>query len=288
MNKFLIVTGMSGAGKSSTVAVLEDIGYYCVDNIPPQLIPNFVKICLTTKAKAQLNKVAIVTDIRGGELFYELDSSIDVLKKNNVSVKVLFLNSSDEVLLARFKETRRKHPLDIEANGSLEDAIAMERNILENMQNDADFCIDTSEISVRDLRKTVLEMFTDNDSELMHIEVMSFGTKYGSERDADLVFDVRCLPNPYYIEDLKPRTGLEECVREYVMSFEQSQELEKKLFDLIDFLVPLYREEGKTRLVIAFGCTGGKHRSVTFAENMAKHLAEKGLRVRTHHRDIKK
>lgn len=281
---FLIVTGLSGSGKSGAVNALEDIGYYCIDNIPPQLIPKFADICI--KSQGHMNKVAIVTDIRGGELFYELDSSLEYLKKEVDEVKVLFLDASDDVLIKRYKETRRRHPLDEQSHGSLQKAITMEREILSHIREAADYYIDTSDMSVSQLRDTVSDLFMDNPDNRMSVKVMSFGFKYGMCREADLVFDVRCLPNPFYIPELKKKTGLDSCVRDYVMSFDSSKELDKKLKDLIDFLIPLYRHEGKTSLVIAFGCTGGKHRSVTFAENIYHYLSDKGVKARVCHRDI--
>ncbi|MBQ8568009.1 MAG: RNase adapter RapZ [Oscillospiraceae bacterium] len=283
--RFLIVTGLSGAGKSGAVNVLEDIGYYCIDNIPPQLIPKFADICI--HSKGQMKKVAIVTDIRGGDLFFDLEESLDSLKENgDLNVSVLFLDAGDDTLIRRYKETRRKHPLDEQYNGSLNDAIQAERKALEAIRARADHYIDTTDMSVGQLRETVTELFTDNPNETMAVKVMSFGFKYGASREADIVFDVRCLPNPFYIPELKSHTGQESCVRDYVMQFEQSKELEKKLRELFDFLIPLYIHEGKTQLVIAFGCTGGKHRSVTFAERTYAYLTEKGIKARISHRDI--
>lgn len=283
--KFLIVTGMSGSGKSGAVNVLEDIGYYCIDNIPPQLIPKFAEICINN---GQMQKVAIVTDIRGGELFFELDEGLNYLKSNNLDTSILFLDSSDEVLIKRYKETRRRHPLDEQSHGSLQKAINTEREVLASVREHADYYIDTTDLSMSQLKETVYSLFLDNPNESMVVKVMSFGFKYGISREADLVFDVRCLPNPFYIPELKHHTGLESCVRDYVLSFEQSQELEKKLKDMLDFLIPLYIHEGKSQLVIAFGCTGGKHRSVTFAETIYKHLVDKNMRCRISHRDINK
>ncbi|MDD6991585.1 MAG: RNase adapter RapZ [Oscillospiraceae bacterium] len=282
--KFLIVTGLSGSGKSGAVNALEDIGYYCIDNIPPQLIPKFADICL--QSNGQMDKVAIVTDIRGGDMFYQLDGGLEYLRHSGPDVKILFLDASDDVLIKRYKETRRRHPLDEQCHGSLLSAITKERAVLSSIREAADYYIDTTDMSMAQLRDTVTDLFMDNPDDRMAVKVMSFGFKYGMCREADLVLDVRCLPNPYYIPELKKHTGLESCVRDYVMSFEQSRELEKKLFDLVDFLLPLYRQEGKTSLVIAFGCTGGKHRSVTFAENMHTYLEEKGVRTRVTHRDI--
>lgn len=283
--KFLIVTGMSGSGKSGAVNVLEDIGYYCIDNIPPQLIPKFAEICINN---GQMQKVAIVTDIRGGELFFELDEGLNYLKSNNLDTSIIFLDSSDEALIKRYKETRRRHPLDEQSHGSLQRAINTEREVLASVREHADYYIDTTDLSMAQLKETVYSLFLDNPNESMVVKVMSFGFKYGISREADLVFDVRCLPNPFYIPELKQHTGLESCVRDYVLSFEQSQELEKKLKDMLDFLIPLYIREGKSQLVIAFGCTGGKHRSVTFAETIYKHLVDKNMRCRISHRDINK
>lgn len=283
--KFLIVTGLSGSGKSGAVNVLEDIGYYCIDNIPPQLIPKFAEICL---GNGQMQKVAIVTDIRGGELFLELDQGLKYLKDNNLETSILFLDASDEVLIKRYKETRRKHPLDEQCHGSLQKAITTERDVLASVREIADYYIDTSELSMNQLKETVYSLFLDNPNNSMVVKVISFGYKYGISREADLVFDVRCLPNPFYIPELKHHTGLESCVSDYVLSFDQSAKLIEKLKDLLDFLIPLYIHEGKSQLVIAFGCTGGKHRSVTFAEAIYKYLREKKMRCRISHRDIEK
>ena len=282
--KFLIVTGLSGSGKSGAVNALEDIGYYCIDNIPPQLIPKFADICM--QSNGQMDKVALVTDIRGGDMFYQLDGGLEYLRHSGPDVKILFLDASDDVLIKRYKETRRRHPLDEQCHGSLLSAITKERSVLSGIREAADYYIDTSDMTMAQLRDTVTDLFMDNPDDRMAVKVMSFGFKYGMCREADIVLDVRCLPNPYYIPELKKHTGLESCVRDYVMSFDSSKELDKKLRDLIDFLLPLYRHEGKTSLVIAFGCTGGKHRSVTFAENMHTYLEEKGVRTRVTHRDI--
>ncbi len=283
--KFLIVTGMSGSGKSGAVNILEDIGYYCIDNIPPQLIPKFAEICVSN---GQMKKVAIVTDIRGGELFLELDEGLNYLKENNMETSILFLDASDDVLIKRYKETRRKHPLDEQSHGSLQSAINTERKILASVRERADYYIDTSELSMGQLKETVYSIFLEDPNASMIVKVMSFGYKYGVSREADLVFDVRCLPNPFYIPELKHHTGLESCVSDYVMKFEQSQTLLTKLQDLLDFLIPLYIHEGKSQLVIAFGCTGGKHRSVTYAEAIYKYLCGKNMKCRICHRDINK
>ncbi|MBQ4225181.1 MAG: RNase adapter RapZ [Oscillospiraceae bacterium] len=284
--KFLVVTGLSGAGKSGAVNVLEDIGFYCIDNIPPELIPKFAEICL--HSGRQMKKVAIVTDIRGGDMFPQVGETLEYLKTlNGIEVSVMFLDASDDTLIRRYKETRRRHPLDEKYGGDLEDAIAEERRVLGVIRDKADYYVDTTDLSMSQLRENIKALFLNDPGEGIAVKVMSFGYKYGISREADLVFDVRCLPNPFYIEELKFHTGQEDCVRDYVMSFEQSMEFEAKLFDLMDFLIPLYIREGKTSLVIAFGCTGGKHRSVTFAERMYDHLSKKGIKTRVWHRDIK-
>ena len=281
---FLIVTGISGSGKSSVINVLEDIGYYCIDNMPPELIPKFADIC--AQSEGTIEHVAIVTDIRGGNLFLKLKDIILLLVKQGMKIKTLYLDTKDEVLIKRYKETRRKHPLDETVHGSLQRAIKMEREQLSSIKEIADYYIETSNLSVTQLKERVNEMFLDNANDFMQVTLSSFGFKFGTHTEADLIFDVRCLPNPFYVPELRAHTGLESCVSDYVMQYEQSKELLKKLTDLVDFLLPLYIKEGKSQLVIAFGCTGGKHRSVTFAENLAKYLKEKGFKIRINHRDI--
>ncbi|MCM1316252.1 MAG: RNase adapter RapZ [Muribaculaceae bacterium] len=283
--QLLIITGMSGSGKSCVMDVMEDIGYYCIDNIPPKLISRFVDIC----HKSDISKVAVAVDIRTGDMFTEIFRSWQSLKENtNLDVKVLFIEAVDEVLIKRYKETRRRHPLDEKFSGNLHDAINYERMQLSQLREIADYYIDTSELSSAQLKEQIKETFLNRSSDSLIIKVMSFGFKYGVSTESDLVFDVRCLPNPYYVESLRNHTGCEECVRDYVMNFEQSRVLFDKLKDLIDYLIPLYVHEGKSQLVIAFGCTGGKHRSITFAELMAKHLSENKYKVQKYHRDITK
>ncbi len=285
--RLLIVTGMSGSGKSSAMNVMEDIGYYCIDNLPPQLIPDFVDVCRDSEKR--FNKIAVAVDIRLGNMFTEIINAWQALKNfDYLDVKILFLGADDEVLVKRYKETRRKHPLDDKFNGNLHEAIEYERNKLIPLRAIADYYIDSSEFTANQLKEEIKSLFLNKISDSLTIKVMSFGFKYGASTESDLMFDVRCLPNPYYIDDLKYRTGCEECVREYVMSFNQSRELFERLDNLLDFLIPLYISEGKSQLVVAFGCTGGKHRSVTFAELMAARIAEKGYYVQKYHRDIKK
>ncbi|MBR6792607.1 MAG: RNase adapter RapZ [Ruminococcus sp.] len=283
----LIVTGMSGSGKSCVMDVMEDIGYYCIDNIPPKLIPRFVDLC--RQSESGMDKLAVAVDIRTGDMFAEIFYTWQKLKDNpDIEVKVLFIEASDEVLIKRYKETRRKHPLDERFNGNLHQAIRFEWERLSQLREIADYYIETSNLTANQLKEQVKDLFLDKRSDSLAIKVMSFGFKYGASTESDLVFDVRCLPNPYYIDELRHRTGCEESVREYVMSFDQSKKLMDKIKDLLDFLIPLYISEGKSQLVIAFGCTGGKHRSVTFTELIAKYLSDKEYKVQKYHRDITK
>lgn len=283
---FLIVTGLSGSGKSSCVRVLEDIGFFCIDNMPPQLIPNFAEMCANNR---EIERVAIVTDIRGGAMFLKLPDILNELRAiNRVEVKILYLEAAREVLMNRYNETRRKHPLEETAGGDLAKAIDAEETLLTEVRAKADYIIDSSLLTSRQLQEQVSGLFLEKPSDRMIVSCMSFGFMYGVPGEADLVFDVRCLPNPFYVPELKKLTGLDEAVRDYVMNSPQSREFEKKIFDMADFLMPLYVKEGKSRLVIAFGCTGGKHRSVTFAKRAAEHLEKLGYLVREIHRDVEK
>ncbi|MBR4102115.1 MAG: RNase adapter RapZ [Oscillospiraceae bacterium] len=282
--QLVMITGMSGSGKSMVMQVMEDIGYYCIDNLPPQLIPKFVEIC--RQKENGVNKVAIAVDIRSGGMFSDIYSCWHNLKhESGVDVKVVFTEASEEVLIQRYKETRRKHPLGDKC-GSLQEAIAYEQEQLQPMRAIADFYVETSHLSVQQLKEEIKSMFLTEKSDSLLIKVMSFGYKYGVSTESDLVLDVRCLPNPFYIPELKTHTGCESCVRDYVMQFPQSKELLAKFMDMLEFLLPLYISEGKSQLVIAFGCTGGKHRSITFAEIVSEALLEKGYRVHKMHRDI--
>ncbi len=283
--ELLIVTGMSGAGKSQAANALEDMGFYCVDNIPPTIIPNFID--LASQSGEKLKRIAIVTDVRGGNLFTEISAVLKDLKDNNIDFKILFLDAGDEVLIHRYKENRRKHPLN-NADISLSDAVKTERMILAGLRSCADFTIDTSYISIAQLKVKLSDIFFGSVSNVLKIQCKSFGFKYGVDTEADLVFDVRCLPNPFYIENLKHKTGLESEVRDYVMNSEESVDFLNKLNAFLDCAVPLYAKEGKSQLTIAIGCTGGKHRSVTFAELISKHLKEQGFNSITVHRDIQK
>lgn len=283
---FLVVTGLSGAGKSRAVDALEDIGFFCVDNLPPKLISRFAE--LAQQSDGKLSKIAVVTDVRGGEMFDDFISEIDSLNSSSLKCKLLFLDCNDQVLIRRYKETRRKHPLISRQEVSVERAVADERKLLMQARERADYIIDTSNLSAMQLKERINNIFLDNISNSMLINCMSFGFKYGAPSEADLVFDIRCLPNPFYVDELKHKTGLDLPVSEYVLSFPQAKQLLEKLLDLIDFLVPLYLSEGKSQLTIAFGCTGGKHRSVTFAEKLYEHLSEKLIKAAVNHRDILK
>lgn len=282
---FIIITGMSGAGKSRAVDALEDIGFFCVDNIPPKLIRTFAQLILQSQEKR--DKVAVVTDIRAGNFFDDFLESLDELKAMGCDYKLLFIEASNEIIRRRYKETRRKHPLSDQAKGSIDDAINAERAILAPARQRADYIVDSSQYTTTQFRERIAGMFLEDSARIMQIHCVSFGFKYGIPNESDLVFDVRCLPNPFYVDELKGHTGLEAPVRDFVMKWPQAQGLVPKLMSLVDYLVPLYRNEGKSQLVIAVGCTGGRHRSVVFAELLSEHFAQQGLRVSIQHRDIK-
>jgi len=284
--EFLIVTGLSGAGKSRSMDALEDIGFYCADNIPPKLIPTFYE--LSRQAKGNLSRVAVVTDIRGGDMFSSLLETLDQMKSDGKDYKLLFLDANDYVLVNRFKETRRKHPLADNCLGSLDQAVSLERDVLRPVKERADYVIDTSLLSPAQLKKRISGLFLGDASDALMIHCISFGFKYGVPAEADLVFDVRCLPNPYYVEELKNLTGLDEPVRSYVMKWDQTKGFVRRFLDLIDYMIPLYCGEGKSQLVIAVGCTGGHHRSVTLTELLYNHLQQQNLRTSVNHRDIQK
>jgi len=283
--EFLIITGMSGAGKSLCVKYFEDIGYFCVDNLPPSLIPKFAEICLQGQNK--MDKIALIMDIRGGTLFLELFPALESLASYGISYKILFLEASDNVLVKRFKETRRMHPLSPE--GRILDGIKEERRILQAVKEKAHYIIDTSNLTPRQLKQEILNLFVEGKpfSGLI-INVISFGFKYGVPIDCDLVFDVRFIPNPYYIDTLRDLTGNDEKVSDYVMSFHESTVFLSKLVDMLDFLIPNYVKEGKNQLVIGIGCTGGKHRSVTIANRLYDILRTKNSSIVLEHRDIDK
>lgn len=282
---FVIITGLSGAGKSRAVNALEDLGFYCADNMPPALIPKFSELCLQTDGK--ISNVAIVTDVRGGTLFSNLFEGLDELKKQGGEYKILFLDSDDSVLIRRYKETRRKHPLS-EPGGTISDAIEREREMLRPARERADYIIDTSNLSPAQLKEKLTVLFTGDKANSLLVNCISFGFKYGTPTEADLVFDVRCFPNPFYVDELKHLTGLDMPVRDYVFASEETRKFTKMLFDMIDYLLPLYTREGKSQLIVAIGCTGGKHRSVAIADALYRHELEKDVKVTVGHRDIQK
>ena len=283
--KLVIVTGMSGAGKTIALKMLEDIGFYCVDNLPISLVDKFVQL---VSEGTNIEKTALGLDIRSGEELGNLDDILENWRSNNVDVQVLFLDANDAVLIKRYKETRRTHPLA--GSGRLESGIEKEREKLAFLKKEADYIIDTSMLLTRELRKELETIFLqDARYKNMYVTVLSFGFKYGIPEDADLVFDVRFLPNPYYDEHLRPLTGHVQAVRDYVMQGGTADVFLKKLYDMIDFLLPNYINEGKNQLVIAVGCTGGKHRSVTIARALYEHLEAAGeYGIRIDHRDIDK
>jgi len=283
--EFVILTGMSGAGKSQAIKVLEDINYYCMDNMPPALLPNFAELC--KGSSKEVNKVAVVADIRGGFFFKDLFNSLDILKNKGIGYRVLFLDASDDELVKRYKELRRPHPLS--TTGTIIDGIQEERILLKEVKQKSDYIIDTSNMKLGRLKEEILSIFLSGKiSHNLSVTVMSFGYKYGIPQDSDLVFDVRFLPNPYYIEELKYYTGNDVKVQEYVMGFDTSITFVEKLVDILVFLMPLYAEEGKSNLVISIGCTGGKHRSVTISNKIADILKEKNYRILLTHRDVMK
>ena len=284
--KFVILTGMSGAGKSTALKMMEDIGFYCVDNLPIPLLEKFVE--LSELQNAELQKVAVGIDARSGQALDELKNVLDRIKQKGGSYEILFLDSDDSVLVKRYKETRRSHPL---APGERVDkGIALERERLAFLKERADYILDTSQLLTRELKAEIEKIFLKNqDYKNLFITILSFGFKYGIPVDSDLVFDVRFLPNPYYVEGLRAKTGNDKEIQEYVLQFKEAHEFLDKLTDMIDFLIPNYISEGKNQLVISIGCTGGKHRSVTLANELYKRLAKKteyGLKIE--HRDIEK
>ena len=284
--RFVIVTGMSGAGRSTALRVLEDAGYFCVDNLPISLIEKFSE--LIYPGNTEVTKVALGIDIRSGKAFDELAAVLEELTVAGVNYEILFLDASDEVLVKRYKETRRTHPLA--QNGRVADGIREERRRLEFLKKQADYIIDTSSLLTRELKQELDKIFVQNKNfKNLVISVLSFGFKYGIPTDSDLVFDVRFLPNPYYYEDLRKLSGNDRPVQDFVMGFEVSHRFLDKLIDMIQFLIPNYVLEGKNQLVISIGCTGGKHRSVTLANKLYERLRENtDYAVRIEHRDIEK
>ncbi len=282
--KTVIITGMSGAGKTSAIHVLEDIGYYCIDNIPPMLISSFISLC--EGSNFNTNKIAFVADARSGELVTHLYTEIDKLRRSGKECTVLFLDADDETLIKRYKETRRKHPQG--GNGRIADGIRFERNLFSEIKKSADLVIDTSSLLTRELREKLVSYFESHTREYepISVNVVSFGFKRGIPLDCDLVFDVRFMPNPFYDEELREKTGKTKEVADYALSCESSQKFLEKLTDMLLHLLPLYTEEGKSSLVVGIGCTGGKHRSVAVAEYLKNTLSQQNYYVSVNHRDL--
>ena len=285
--RFVIVTGMSGAGKSTALKMLEDMGYFCVDNLPVPLIPKLAELLVVPGS--EMNKAALGVDIRSGDSFRQLEAVMEELDGAGFQYEILYLESSDGVLIKRYKETRRFHPLSGNS-GRVDEGIRGERQKLEFLKKKADYLVDTSHMLTRELRKELAKIFVQNkEYKNLYITVLSFGFKYGLPNDADLVFDVRFLPNPYYIEELRPMSGNDKEVRNYVMENDKAGMFLKKLIDMTEFLIPNYIAEGKTQLVIGIGCTGGKHRSVTLANELYEALEKaENYGIRIEHRDIGK
>lgn len=285
--RFVVVTGMSGGGKSTALKILEDMGYYCVDNLPVPLIEKFVELVATPNT--ELEKVALGLDVRADLDFKEAEDILDRLRSNGYLFEILFMDANPQTLLKRYKETRRIHPLSTKKDARIESGIVKEQEILSSIKKKADYVIDTSKILTRELREEMERIFIRNENyNSLMVNIVSFGFKHGIPADADLVFDVRFLPNPFYIEELKHITGNEQAVQDYVMSFPEAGAFLAKLEDLLEFLLPGYIKEGKYQLVVAIGCTGGQHRSVTLANALYKAMKDKGnYGWSLSHRDIK-
>lgn len=283
--KFIIVTGLSGAGKTQVVKAFEDMGDFCVDNMPPELLPKFAEVFAKSAKPGEC--AALVCDIRGGDMFGKLFGSLDELSELGFEYEILFLDAADDVLIKRYKETRRIHPLS--KGGRIIDGVMRERKLLSALKEKATKIIDTSTLSATQLRQQIAAIYgSQSEFGKLLVHIVSFGFKYGIPLDADLVFDVRFLPNPFYVPELKEHTGLETCIRDYVMNSRVSHEFLNKLSDMINYLLPLYVKEGKSQLVIAIGCTGGHHRSVTVAEALYGIVKSSGNNSMVSHRDIKK
>lgn len=282
--EIVIITGISGAGKTEALDVFEDMGYYSMDNLPPQLIKDFVT--LNKKSQPSVDKIAIVMDVRGGVFFKDIIAHLEELKEQGEKVSVLFLDARDDVLVRRFKELRRKHPLEI--GGSIQRGIERERLDLSEIKSVSDYIIDTSELTLGKLKHQIKSFYVkSHEAASIPVSVISFGFKHGILQEADLVFDIRFLPNPYYISELKDKTGFSDDVVKYIFQFPAANKFLSKIIDLLEFLLPLYKNEGKENIIIGIGCTGGKHRSVTMAEKIAEELSVLGEDVFVSHRDQK-
>ena len=284
--KFVIITGMSGAGKGTAVKIMEDMGYYCVENLPISLIEKFAELSMASND--ELEKVAVSIDIRNNNALSELGEVLERIRAQGISFEILFLEAEDEVLIKRYKETRRNHPLS--GGDRIDKGIVLEREKLEFLKKQADYIIDTSRLLTRELKLELEKIFVQNqDYKSLFVTILSFGFKYGIPTDSDLVFDVRFLPNPYYVEGLRAKNGNDKEVQDFVMQYQESHDFLDKLQDMVEFLIPNYISEGKNQLVISIGCTGGKHRSVTLANELYNRLKENsGYGIKIEHRDIGK
>lgn len=282
---FVIVTGLSGAGKTEAARSFEDLGFFCIDNLPPMLVPKFTD--LVAQSGGNINRIALVIDIRGGKFFNDVFDVLEGLESRGIRYSILFLEASDEALVRRFKESRRRHPLAPE--GSILEGITLERKRLQELRGRATHIINTTDLKPRELREKIKNIFGNgNFGDKMHITVTSFGFKYGLPIDADLTLDVRFLPNPHYVDSLRPQTGLDKAVSDYVTKWPVTQQYLEKLQDFLGFQLPLFVNEGRSELMIAVGCTGGRHRSVTIAERLGAFFRGKGFPVTIEHRDIEK
>lgn len=284
--EFVILTGVSGAGKSTAMGFLEDVGYYCIDNMPTELMTSFID--LLSNSSNEYEKVAMVVDIRSSSVFDKLINSIKGIEHYGYDVKIVYLDITNAEALKRYKLTRRKHPFADQYNGDVSEAIEREKEILSELRNNADHIIDTTGLTTPVLRSRLAQIILGGEREVMNIHCVSFGFKYGIPASADFVIDVRCLPNPYWNLELREKTGLDEDVKNFVFSFNESNELLKKLIDFLDFLNPLYIKEGKSQIVFAIGCTGGNHRSVAIAEALKEYFSKKWENVSVYHRDIER
>lgn len=279
--EFILITGLSGAGKTQAIRAFEDLGYFCVDNLPPLLIPRFAELC----RQGGRTRAAVVVDVRGGEFFERTAQALEELERLGIPYRILFLEADDATLIRRFQETRRRHPLA--RDGRVQEAIAEERRLLEGLRGCAHWILDTSGWTPHDLRRRIFGLFAgDERRPALHVTVVSFGYKYGLPEDADLVFDARFLPNPHYVPSLKDRCGTDPAVREYVLKWSITREFLQRVQGLLDFLIPHYLNEGRAQLTVAVGCTGGRHRSVVLAQELARHLRGRVPAVTVVHRDV--
>lgn len=286
--EFIIISGLSGAGKTSALHVLEDIGYYCVDNIPASLLSTLYTLCLNSTNET-MKRAAVVVDVRGNDNYEQMNNQIEDFKKSHSDVKILFIDARSDVVIMRYKETRRKHPLSQRLrDGTVTEAVEFEKALLTPVKRAADYHINTTHMSIKQMRERVISLFMEDFTKSLTLTFMSFGFKFGIPLEADVVFDVRCLPNPFYIPELKMLTGLDSSVRNYVLCSNDTQQFLKRTLDLLDFSVPLYYKEGKSELVVGVGCTGGKHRSVTVARALQEHFQSLGYKSVVSHRDIEK